>query len=91
MLFFFLYVVKQRNPDAVKEWERSGQAKVAVKVNSEDELLAMAAAAEEKGLNTYIVADAGRTQIASGSLTVLCIGPDTVRRVNSVTGSLKLL
>ena len=27
------------------------------------------------GLNTYIVRDAGRTQIAAGSKTVLCVGP----------------
>ena len=27
------------------------------------------------GLNTHIVRDAGRTQIAPGSHTVLCIGP----------------
>ena len=35
----------------------------------------VAMAAERVGLNTHIVRDAGRTQIAPGSKTVLCIGP----------------
>jgi len=32
-------------------------------------------AAKAEGLNTYLVMDAGKTQIASGTRTVLCIGP----------------
>lgn len=35
--------------------------------------------------------DAGRTQIAAGSLTVLAIGPAPVKEVDAVTGHLKLL
>ena len=31
--------------------------------------------AKSHGLNIHIVRDAGRTQIAPGSKTVLCIGP----------------
>lgn len=34
--------------------------------------------ASQFGINTHIVRDAGRTQIAPGSETVLCIGPGTV-------------
>ena len=42
------------------------------------------------GLATHAVADAGRTQVESGSVTVLGIfGPDFI--VNEVTGHLKLL
>lgn len=37
------------------------------------------------------VQDAGRTQIASGSATVLGIGPAPKSVVDSVTGHLKLL
>lgn len=35
--------------------------------------------------------DAGRTQIAAGSRTVLAIGPAPVRELDSITGHLKLL
>ena len=43
------------------------------------------------GLPCYMVADAGRTQIESGSITVLAVGPGSVSEVNQVTGNLKLL
>ena len=35
----------------------------------------VASDAASLGLNTHIVCDAGRTQIAPGSKTVLCVGP----------------
>ena len=37
--------------------------------------LKAASDAASLGLNTHIVRDAGRTQIAPGSKTVLCVGP----------------
>lgn len=62
--------------------------------------------AKEAGLVCYLVLDAGKTQIASGSMTVLGIGPgirismhfhihflptDSVARIDRVTSKLKLL
>ncbi|MCP4255824.1 MAG: hypothetical protein GY775_20975, partial [Candidatus Scalindua sp.] len=47
--------------------------------------------ANDAGLVTYLVLDAGRTQIASGSRTVLSIGPAPSRVFEGVTGHLKLL
>ena len=47
--------------------------------------------AKEKGIPTYIVADAGLTQIKEGSLTVAGIGPAPSKMVNIITGGLKLL
>ena len=35
----------------------------------------VASDAASLGLNTHIVCDAGRTQIAPGSKTVICVGP----------------
>jgi PTH2 family peptidyl-tRNA hydrolase len=43
------------------------------------------------GLVAEVIADAGRTQIASGSHTVLGIGPAPKSLVDQVTGHLKLL
>jgi len=48
------------------------------------------AAAEEAGVPYYVVVDAGRTQIAAGSRTVLAVGPAPKKLVDQVTGSLKL-
>ncbi|KAJ5129361.1 Peptidyl-tRNA hydrolase PTH2 [Penicillium bovifimosum] len=78
------------NSPVLKRWERYGQAKIALQVRSEEELLVMQAQAMSLGLCTRVIQDAGRTQIASGSKTVLGIlGPKSV--VDGVTGHLKLL
>ena len=68
-----------------------GQAKVAVQVKSEEELELLQAQAMSLGLCARIIHDAGRTQIASGSATVLGVGPGPKSVVDQVTGGLKLL
>jgi len=75
----------------LKRWERLGQAKVALKADSEEELLTLQAQALSLGLCAEVIHDAGRTQIASGTATVLGIGPAPKSKVDEVTGSLKLL
>ncbi|KZV78178.1 hypothetical protein EXIGLDRAFT_634495, partial [Exidia glandulosa HHB12029] len=49
------------------------------------------AVAKSLNLCARSIQDAGRTQIAAGSTTVLGIGPGPVRLINQVTGKLKLL
>jgi PTH2 family peptidyl-tRNA hydrolase len=74
----------------LKRWERGGQAKIAVQAKTEEELLTLQAQAMSLGLCARIIQDAGRTQIAAGSTTVLGIlGPKPI--VDQVTGQLKLL
>ena len=51
----------------------------------------LAARAVAAGLPAYIVRDAGRTQIAAGSQTVLAVGPAPKSAVDRVTGHLSLL
>ncbi|KAG1054076.1 hypothetical protein G6F43_003887 [Rhizopus delemar] len=67
--------VKIVNPEILKAWEYSGQAKVALKCDSEDKLLELQAIALSLGLPAQTIQDAGRTQIAAGSRTVLGVGP----------------
>lgn len=79
-------------PDSpiLRQWERMGQAKIALQIKGEDELLTLQAQAMSLGLCARVIQDAGRTQIASGSRTVLgVLGPKSV--VDGVTGHLKLL
>lgn len=47
--------------------------------------------ARKAGLVAATIRDAGHTQVAAGSVTVLAVGPGPADRVNSVTGRLKLL
>ena len=75
----------------LRRWEDQGQAKVTVQVKSEDELIMLQAQALSLGLCAKLIHDAGRTQIASGSATVLGVGPGPKSVVDQVTGGLKLL
>ena len=51
----------------------------------------LARQAKKAGLPAYLVADAGRTQVAPGSKTVLAIGPGPKSALDAITGTLKLL
>lgn len=75
----------------LRRWERLGQAKIAVKCDSEAEMEELQATALSLGICAEVIHDAGRTQIAAGSATVLGIGPAPKSVVNAVTGHLKLL
>ena len=77
-------------PHAVKAWERTGCAKIALKCPTTQELERVAAAAVARDIPMYLVVDAGRTQIAAGSRTVVgLLGPTTV--FEGVTDHLKLM
>lgn len=78
-------------PAVLRAWERSAQPKIALQIRSHAEAKQLESSARRKGLVTYMVHDAGRTQIAAGSMTVLAIGPCSAHIVNDVTGHLKLL
>lgn len=75
----------------LRRWERTGQAKIALQVKSEDEMEVLQATAISLGVVAEVIQDAGRTQIASGSHTVLGIGPAPKSVIDKITGTLKLL
>merc|ERR1719249_86337 len=86
------YKLAQRKaPKALAQWGRQGQPKIAAKVDSEDGLMEVYAKALSLGLVASVIQDAGRTQIAPGSKTVVAVGPGPVELVDKVTGTLKLL
>lgn len=81
---------KSYNPVMTQRWLRGGQAKITLKCPDKekmDELYAMAIAL---GVNAVVIHDAGRTQIAAGSATVLGIGPAPKAVLDQITGELKL-
>jgi len=75
----------------VKRWEREGSRKVALRAESEGELLGLYEEAKKLKLPTALIADRGLTQINAGSLTALAIGPAPSELVDKVTGKLRLL
>lgn len=83
--------VELRHPAMDAAWRMGGEAKVVVKASDAEALAALRSEAEAAGLLTAVVRDAGRTQIPSGSLTVLGIGPGEADAIDAITGELTLL
>ncbi|KAL1211454.1 hypothetical protein V5N11_023469 [Cardamine amara subsp. amara] len=80
----------QRAPKVLNRWEYCAQPKVVVKIESEEEMLVLQERAKSLKLPTHITIDAGKTQIAPNSRTVMAtLGP--VDNVDDVTGGLKLM
>lgn len=75
----------------LRQWEQCGQPKIVVTCKNQQEMNKLKEEAEIIGLPTFVVADAGRTQVSAGSKTVLAIGPGPKVIVDSVTGKQCLL
>ncbi|XP_076394127.1 peptidyl-tRNA hydrolase 2, mitochondrial isoform X2 [Megachile rotundata] len=84
------YKSVRKHPKILQAWEECGQAKITVKVDSEDALKEIVKHARAVGLLANIIHDAGRTQIEPGSKTVCAIGPGPAPLIDQVTGHLKL-
>lgn len=81
----------ERAPDElIVRWKSQGQPKVCLQAQ-QDVVLLLERQARAKGMTCCLVRDAGRTQIAPGSKTVLAIGPDTIDNIDELTRSLRLL
>jgi peptidyl-tRNA hydrolase len=78
-------------PAAQTAWLQAGMPKIVVWVANEAELLALEGRAKEAGLVAFLVRDAGRTVIASGTITCLGLGPATAEALDPLTGALRLL
>lgn len=63
----------------LKAWEDQGQAKITLKIDNEKELFTLQKEAKKVGLVAVVIQDAGRTQIAAGSSTVLVVGPGLIK------------
>jgi len=80
----------KRDPSILEAWERTGQAKVTLRVESEEEMMDLVKRAREMGLTAQYIRDAGRTQLAPNTTTVAALGPAPKNLLDLVTGHLKL-
>ncbi|KAK9886416.1 hypothetical protein WA026_016695 [Henosepilachna vigintioctopunctata] len=83
-------VVKER-PDLLPLWYCQGGTKIAVRVESEEELFKLEETAKKLNVLTSIVRDAGQTQVAPGTRTVIAVGPAPKSVLDQISGHLKLL
>ncbi|XP_062098162.1 uncharacterized protein LOC133804031 isoform X2 [Humulus lupulus] len=81
----------QSRRSLLKQWEQCGQPKIVLTCKNQQEMNKLKEEADGIGLPTFVVADAGRTQVSSGSRTVLAIGPGPKVIIDSVTGKQNLL
>lgn len=79
------------NKNLVAAWRKGGMKKVVLRVSSKKELLDYWHMAKATKLATALIKDAGRTEIEPGTMTCLGIGPDEERKIDKITGNLKIL
>lgn len=77
--------------EAIRAWLERGQTKIVLATDSEESLRSLAGRCAEAGLPHQLIADAGRTELASGTITALGIGPAAGGDIDRVTGALGLL
>jgi PTH2 family peptidyl-tRNA hydrolase len=69
-----------------RAWDKRACAKITLKVDNEEAMFAIAAAAEAAGLPHIVIEDAGRTEIPAGTRTVVGIGPAPKALIDALTG-----
>ena len=77
--------------DIVKKWRLLGMKKVVLKVKNKDELFKYKEIAKDNGIKSALITDAGRTAIKPGTKTCLAIGPDEEKKIDNITGNLKMM
>lgn len=77
--------------DDIKKWQIEGMKKVVLKVEDLGELLKYKQQAEDLGLVTALIEDAGKTVLKPGTVTCLGIGPDNEEKIDKVSGKLKMV
>ena len=72
-------------------WKKEGGKKIILKVNDEKELFRYKQLAEDSGLKTALIKDAGHTVLEPGTVTCLGIGPDEEKKIDKICEKLKLV
>jgi len=84
-------VARTEHRDWYDLWMNEGQKKVVLVVENRQEMFHYYLIAKERGLPCCTVRDAGMTEVAPGTVTVVGIGPAPEDILDKLTGHLKLL
>lgn len=85
------FASKKKDSKNFDKWFNEGQKKVVLRVDSLEDLYELKATADVQGLINTIIVDQGRTEIPSGSVTCIGIGPCSNAIVDKITGDLSML
>ncbi|MBI2558900.1 peptidyl-tRNA hydrolase [Candidatus Woesearchaeota archaeon] len=83
--------VLKSDKQIVDSWKKEGGKKIVLKVKDEKELLKYKQMAEDSGLKTALIKDAGHTVLEPGTITCLGIGPDLEEEIDKISGKLKMI
>ena len=73
----------------VERWMNAGGRKICLRVDDLAAIQRLAGQAQVAGLVTYLVKDAGHTEVPPGTITVLGIGPRPRRAIDALVSDLK--
>lgn len=85
------FASKKKEPRTFDKWMVNGQRKIVLKVQDEKRLFEIKAMADAAGLINSVIVDAGRTEIAPGTVTCIGIGPSSDSVLDRITGELSML
>jgi len=74
-----------------RRWRDEGAKKVALRVDSLEELEELAEKAESLDVTYVLIQDAGYTEVPPGTTTCMAIGPHQEQIIDRITGNLPLL
>ncbi len=86
-----LEAYKRASEKEKKEWEKEGSKKIVLRVESFKELFGVYEKAHNEGLPCAMISDAGKTQVEKGTIIAVGIGPAEEKRIDKITGRLKML
>ena len=78
------------NNKLLDDWETTGTKKITLKIKNVKELHDIELKCEKLEVPCATIIDAGKTQIAAGSETIIALFGDS-KTINQITGQLKLL
>jgi peptidyl-tRNA hydrolase, PTH2 family len=77
--------------DKVNAWRKEGMKKITLKVKDKEDLMCYLRKARSHKLKTALVTDAGKTFFDTHTTTCCAIGPDLEKKIDVVTGDLKMM
>ncbi|MBI2542744.1 MAG: peptidyl-tRNA hydrolase [Candidatus Aenigmarchaeota archaeon] len=83
--------MRKVDDEIIEKWESEGSKKVVLKVRDLKELKDVEGNLKKSKIPYFLVKDAGLTQLKAGTITALGIGPIEEKKVDKVTGKLRLL
>jgi peptidyl-tRNA hydrolase, PTH2 family len=82
---------KRIAPKTLEKYRTKGARKIVCSASNLENLKRIFGEANEAGLICYMVKDAGHTEIPSGTVTVVGIGPGPRSSIDTITSSLPLV